>query len=225
MKRNSIIFLTLLFTLSMAFSPLSAQQGASSAESPALWKNPVTSKAPELWKSPLAAPHAPADLGSVKFAISHGHCALPLEASVSNVNVRNTSGDLKDLQIDFEVDASSLVASRDSEGEWTTKMRRPKSFGVAAHPTMFFVCQNTKILGRDSLRLDGMMTIKGKALPASFVATPIYDHRGCGRSLQKIVLDGQVNPKDYEIWEGNVGGPDELERRLFINLAVKPNGC
>lgn len=185
----------------------------------------ATSAAAPFLKNSAIAPLLPADDYIANFSISHGHCQLPLEARFTDVKI-NWGESLSDgLKIDFDISTHSIVAIGEESGEWTQKMRSPASFDPGRHPTMSFVSKDSYHIGKDWYQVNGTLTIKGKSLPASFHARPVFDHAGCGRTVQKIVVNGDVNLKDYGVSEGNAGGEDELLRRMYMNFVVKADGC
>lgn len=208
MKFNNIFSLALLFFLS--YSSLPAQESASIYEGSAF--------------SEAVLPKAllPAENYIANFSISHGHCQLPLEARFTKVNIEPGSKTLDGLKIDFELSANSIEGAPGVEAHWADKMKSSRSFDAANHPSISFVCRESYNLGSNWRQLNGTMTIKGKSIPAQLRCRAIYDRN---QILQRFVLDGQVNLKDFGVNEGNVGGEDSLKRTMFINMEILADAC
>lgn len=208
MKLNNIFSLALLCLLS--FSSLPAQESASIFEGSAF--------------SEALLPKAllPADNYIANFSISHGHCQLPLEARFTNVNIESGSKNLDGLKIDFDLSTHSIKGAPGVEAHWADKMKSARSFDANQYPTMRFVCQGSYNLGTNWRQLNGTLTIKGQSIKTQFRARAIYDKN---QVLQKFVLDGQVNLKEFGVNEGNVGGPDDLNRTMFINMEILADAC
>lgn len=212
-KYNTSLIALLLCLFTTA--TLSAQHRSSSAESPSLWANPMVTN------------YLPAEAYSARFSLSHGHCALPLEARLVSASTRYQDHNLSNLRIDFEVGTASLKAVRDEGGKWTREMQAADGFHTSKYPKMKFVSRDCYNWGDDWLVVVGDMTIKGKTERVQLRATPIYSAGGCNKRVTKFVLDGELNADLFGIGTRSENGAsvsETLHMRLLVK-AVKTDGC
>ena len=174
--------------------------------------------------SPFKSPPSE-EKGMVRMVISHGHCGLPLTAQLSKSSIRNDQGELKDLSIDFEVNAHSIIANVDQEQDWTRSVHSPEAFDVQEYPTFHFVCHQSQPFDQHKFQLSGSITIKGHTEPATLFATPVYSTRAGSRYLQKFQLEGKVDLNDFGFTGKTGGGVNATTRIMSISLEVEPDGC
>lgn len=213
MNKNNLLLLAFLFSFTLAGTALPAQQWASGYGSSLVLGN--TTIAPKYPKQDYTA----------NFSVSHGHCQTPFDASFSNVKILYQPN-MKGLQIDFDVNAQSIVAVGNPKSEFTESMKGKDRFDAKHYPVMRFLSDGVYNLGKDWFQLNGKLTIKDKTVQTFFHVRPVYDQMGNNRVLRKFVLDGEVQLKDFGISGSMVDGDDVPGRTMYMNLVLKADdGC
>jgi len=112
---------------------------------------------------------------------------------------------------EFVIDMSS-IENTDLEGEWKTKLeghlKSDDFFGVDKHPTAKLVFTEVTSTGKNSYKVQGDMTIKGKTNPISFDLS-VYGN--------KATANVKIDRTKYDVRYGSTSFFDDLQDKAIYD--------
>ncbi len=159
---------------------------------------------------------------SIQFAISHGHCNLPITATISKSRVSSREPNFSDLEIDLTIEATSMIAAGDAENEFTANLHSKDAFHVKQHPLIEFKSNGNYPLGNNWYNLSGELTMAGVTQPVYLRTVPVYDANG---NLKQFMLEGEVDLYDFNIDDNKDNPFYHEEKPMLIHAVVNVAGC
>ena len=169
----------------------------------------------------------------INFAISHGHCVLPFQGKMDQLEVKFPQKPLeivngsifpqimeadvmKNLALSFTVNANSLNA--EVGVTYTERVQSEAIFNGVNNEKISFTSREVYYLGENWYTVHGLLSIKGVSKEVYLRATPVY-LKGTN-IINNIIIEGDINLFDFGIdYDNNPGhASSKTNKTMYLNF-------